>query len=55
MGRYILELSERLGMTAAELGQRMSARELTERRALDIVRGREQERAEQQAMQRRGR
>lgn len=36
-------------MTAAELGVRMSARELTERRALDIVRGREQEKAQEAA------
>lgn len=38
MRRYLLQLSERIGgLTADELGQRMSARELTERRALDHV------------------
>lgn len=43
--RYILDLSERMGMTAAELGIRMSAAELMERRALDDVRAIEQEKA----------
>jgi hypothetical protein len=33
-------------MTAWELGQRMSAAELTERRALDIVRAEERQAAE---------
>lgn len=45
----MLELSERLGMTAAELGQRMSAAELIERRALDEVRAAERRRAEEKA------
>lgn len=45
----MLELSERLGMTAAELGVRMSARELTERQALDIVHGQEQQKADRAA------
>lgn len=40
----MLELSERLGMTAAELGIRMSAAELTERQALDKVKAEEAER-----------
>ena len=39
----MLELSERLGMTAAELGVRMSAAELAERQGLDRVRAQEQE------------
>lgn len=43
--RFMLELSERMGMTAAELGIRMSAAELTERRGLEIVRNEEQRRA----------
>ena len=46
----MLELSERLCMTAAELGERMSARELHERMALDRVRAAEQERAQTESM-----
>lgn len=45
--RYMLELSERMGMTLAELGRRMSAKELTMRRALDMVRDAER-RAEEE-------
>lgn len=45
----MLELSERLGMTAAELGLRMSARELMERQALDEVRAAERRKAEEKA------
>ncbi len=48
--RYLLELSERLGMTAWELGARMSAAELTERRALDMVRAAEEKAAEERSM-----
>lgn len=44
--RYQLELSERLGMTAWELGKRMSTAELTERRALDMVHADERRAAE---------
>lgn len=50
LGRYMLELSERMGMTRAELGLRMSARELTERMALDRVHASERRKAEQAAM-----
>jgi hypothetical protein len=46
----MLELSERLGMTAWELGARMSAAELTERRALDMVRAAEEKAAEERSM-----
>lgn len=50
MRRYLLELSERIGgMTADELGVRMGARELMERRALDEVVDDERERARQSA------
>lgn len=45
----MLELSERLGMTAAELGIRMSAAELHERMALDKVHAQEREKAERDA------
>lgn len=47
--RYILELSERLGMTADRLGRTMSAAELTERQALDWVHAREQAAADRRA------
>ncbi len=45
----MLELSERLGMTLAELGARMSASELMKRRALDLERAAEKSRADQRA------
>lgn len=45
----MLELSERLGMTAAELGARMSAKELMERRVLDEVKAAERQRAQEKA------
>jgi hypothetical protein len=47
----MLELSERMCMTAAELGDRMSAFELMERHALELVRADEQ-RAEQERAER---
>jgi len=40
--RFYLELSERLGCTAAEMLARMSSRELTERIALEKIRFQEQ-------------
>jgi hypothetical protein len=45
----MLELSERLGMTAGELGLRMSAAELMERRVLDEVKAAEHRKAEEKA------
>lgn len=45
----MFELSERMGMTRAELGVRMSARELTWRKALERRRHVEQEEAEEKA------
>jgi hypothetical protein len=44
----MLELSERMCMTAGELGDRMSAAELTERMALEHVRHAERERAQRE-------
>ena len=43
--RFVLELSQTMGMTAAELGIRMSAAELTERRGLALVHEDEQRKA----------
>jgi len=41
--RWRFELAERLGMTVAELGERMSARELSQWMALERLRVQEQE------------
>jgi len=46
----MLELSERLGMTLAELGGRMSASELMKRRALDLERAAEKQRAHDESV-----
>ena len=43
----MLELSERMGMTKAELGERMSAAELMERRGLALAQYDEQRRAQE--------
>jgi len=55
----MLELSERMGMTKAELGARMSARELAQRMALSQVHSDEQKaehsRSERDAKSKKGR
>ena len=47
--RFVLDLSERLGMTAGELGLRMSGLELRERMVLETVRQAEHEKAMKKA------
>lgn len=47
LGRFMLELSERMGMTKAELGDRMSGAELAQRRGLALVHADEQRRADE--------
>lgn len=49
----MLELSERMGMTAGELGNRMSGLELQERIVLERVRQSEHEKAMNQQKQKR--
>ena len=46
---YLFVLAERLGMTVAELGDRLTAPELVEWQAFDELRAAEQEKAERLA------
>ena len=46
---YLFSLAERLGMTVAEISQRMMAPELAEWAAFDALRAEERERAERLA------